>query len=182
MAALTLPATLIAAIQEQRAILFLGSGASRGAVHPKGEQIPLGGKLRDILCEKYFRGEFTPGDSNFEGQFWYARELFLGNRVSDAHTAFENLNGRAPGRFRGDAAAEVVDRNGRFVTYQGTVARKEEGYGFVRPLDFAVDLFASRGESARHEWNQIAMGGRVSFYLAFNRRGPRAIKLTPRRA
>ncbi len=129
----------------------------------------------------HLRRSFTPGDSNFEGQFWYARELFLRNRLSDAHTVFESLNERAPGRFRSDAAAEVVDRNGQFVTYEGTIARKEEGYGFVRPLDFAVDLFASRGESARHEWNQIAKGGRVSFYLAFNRRGPRAVKLTPRR-
>jgi tetratricopeptide (TPR) repeat protein len=129
----------------------------------------------------HFRRSFTSGDSNFEGQFWYARELFLANRLVDAESAFENLNERAPGRFRNDAAAEVTDRDGRFVSYEGTVVRKEEGYGFVKPLDFAVDLFTSRGESARHEWNQIIKWGKVSFYLAFNRRGPRAIKLTPRR-
>lgn len=138
-----------------------------------------GGPKEKII--DHFRRSFTPGDSNFEGQFWYAREMFLENRIADAIASFENLNERAPGRFRNEAAAEVVDAQG-FVTFQGTLVRREEGYGFVRPLDFAIDLFASRGESARHEWNQLARSGRVSFYLAFNRRGPRAVKLTPRRA
>ena len=128
----------------------------------------------------HLRRSFTPGDSNFEGQFWYARELFLANRLSDARALFENLNERAPGRFRNDASAEVTDSQGRFVSFQGTIARKEEGYGFVRPLDFSMDLFASRGESARHEWSQIAKGAKVLFSLAFNRRGPRATQLTPR--
>src|SRR5258708_5851378 len=52
----SLPSTLIAAVQEQRAILFLGSGASRNASHPNSMQIPLGEKLRDLLCDKYFDG------------------------------------------------------------------------------------------------------------------------------
>jgi cold shock CspA family protein len=129
----------------------------------------------------HLRRSFTPGDSNFEAQFWYTRELFLTNRLADARAMFDNLNERAPGRFRNDAAAEVADSQGKLVSFQGSMARKEEGYGFVRPLDFATDLFASRGESARHEWNEIAKNGRVLFYLAFNRRGPRATNLTPRR-
>lgn len=129
----------------------------------------------------HLRKSFTPGDSNFEGQFWYARELFLANRLPDSQSLFENLNERAPGRFRNDASAEVADRDGVLVNYQGTIVRKEEGYGFIRPLDFATDLFASRGESARHEWNQIVKGGKILFFLAFNRRGPRAVKVTPLR-
>ena len=128
----------------------------------------------------HLRKSFTPGDSNFEGQFWYARELFLANRLPDSLSIFETLNERAPGRFRNDASAEVSDQHGNLITYQGAMARKEEGYGFVRPLDFATDLFASRAESARHEWSKVAKGGLVSFFLAFNRRGARAISLTPR--
>ena len=57
MAGLNLPNSLITAVQEQRAVLFLGSGASRGATHSKGEEIPIGEKLRDKLCEKYFDGK-----------------------------------------------------------------------------------------------------------------------------
>jgi tetratricopeptide (TPR) repeat protein len=138
------------------------------------------GKQQETIID-HFRKSFTPGDSNFEGQFWYARELFLARRQPDAEKVFENLNERAPGRFRNDAAAELSNRDGSFISFQGLMIRKEEGYGFVRPLDFATDLFASRGESARHEWAKLSQGSKVLLYIAFNRRGPRAIKLTPQK-
>ena len=128
----------------------------------------------------HLRRSFTPGNSNFEGQFWYARELFLANRLPEALASFENLNERAPGRFRSETSSEVVDNDRRYVSFQATVVRKEQGYCFIETLfDFAMDLYASRGESARHEWNQIEKGDRVFFFLAFNRRGP--TKLTPSR-
>ena len=41
---------LIDAIREQRAVLFLGAGASVGATHPRGESIPQGDRLRDFAC------------------------------------------------------------------------------------------------------------------------------------
>lgn len=138
----------------------------------------IGGSAARII--DHLRKSFTPGDSNFEGQFWYARELFLANRLPDALAMFENINERAPGRFRNDASAEVLDAAGRLASFDGTVARKEEGYGFITPLDFPTDLFSSRAESSRHEWGKIEKGGTVKFSLAFNRRGPRAIKITPR--
>jgi SIR2-like domain len=52
-----IPPALINAIKEQRAVLFLGAGASRGAVHPKGLQIPTGDQLRDTICDKFLGGK-----------------------------------------------------------------------------------------------------------------------------
>ena len=57
MASFTLPPTLISAVQEQRAILFLGAGTAIGAEHPKKTPIPLGLDLRDMICDKYFGGQ-----------------------------------------------------------------------------------------------------------------------------
>jgi hypothetical protein len=51
-----LPPQLIASVQEQRAILFLGAGASIDAFHPKNETAPSGDKLRDKLCDKFLGG------------------------------------------------------------------------------------------------------------------------------
>jgi hypothetical protein len=48
--------TLIDAIKEQRAVLFLGAGASQYAKHPKGDQIPQGDRLRDLICDKFLGG------------------------------------------------------------------------------------------------------------------------------
>jgi hypothetical protein len=38
------PPSLIDAVKDQRAILFLGAGASHGALHPENESVPLGDK------------------------------------------------------------------------------------------------------------------------------------------
>ena len=53
---LNLPAALISAVQEQRAILFLGAGASRDAIHPSHAKIPTGDKLRDMISDKFLAG------------------------------------------------------------------------------------------------------------------------------
>jgi tetratricopeptide (TPR) repeat protein len=135
---------------------------------------------RDGIIE-HLRRSFTPGDNNFEGQFWYARELFLANRVSDSRSVFESLSERAPGRFRTDAAAIVARSNGSFVSFDGVVARKEEGYAFIKVFEFAEEVFSSRADSLRIEWDRIRTQSQIACYLAFNRRGPRAIKLTVRR-
>jgi hypothetical protein len=51
-----LPPALVEAVREQRAVLFLGSGASYDAVHPKGDRIPLGDTLRDLICDRFLGG------------------------------------------------------------------------------------------------------------------------------
>jgi tetratricopeptide (TPR) repeat protein len=129
----------------------------------------------------HLRRSFTSGDDNFEAQFWYARELFLSGRTSESQSAFTTLAGRAPGRFRTEASAIASRPEGGHVSFDGTVVRKEEGYAFVRLLEFGTDVFASRAESDRKAWDTVRGGSPVSCCLEFNRRGPRVTKLSPRR-
>jgi hypothetical protein len=53
---ITLPNTLINAVKDQNAVLFLGAGASIGAAHPSGKAVPSGYALRDMLCDKFLDG------------------------------------------------------------------------------------------------------------------------------
>ncbi len=53
---LALPNSLIDAVKDQRAVLFLGAGASKGAKHPKNESLPLGDRLRDLISDKFLGG------------------------------------------------------------------------------------------------------------------------------
>jgi tetratricopeptide (TPR) repeat protein len=135
---------------------------------------------RDRIID-HLRNSFTPGDNNFEGQFWYARELFLANRASDSDSMFEQLNERAPGRFRTAASAEVARPDGKLISFDGSVSRKEEGYAFVKLIDFAVGVFASRADSARIDWDRIRTGSQIACHLGFSRKGPRAVNVTVRR-
>ncbi len=52
-----IPPVLIDAVKEQRAVLFLGAGASRNAKHPNDDQIPQGDDLRDLICAKFLGDE-----------------------------------------------------------------------------------------------------------------------------
>lgn len=57
MSATSIPATLINLIREGNVALVLGAGASVGAIHPKGDKIPLGPKLAEMLSDNFLAGE-----------------------------------------------------------------------------------------------------------------------------
>ena len=123
---------------------------------------------------EHLRRSFNAGDSNFEGQFWYARELFVQGQMEESDKLFAAINRRAPGRYRTGAGASV-ERDGVTLSYDGQVRRKEDGYAFIRLVRFARDVFASRAESEGTNWEQLELGLRVRCGLAFSRRGSRAI-------
>lgn len=126
---------------------------------------------------EHLRRSFTEGDSHYEAQFWYARELFLRGYFADATKLFSNLNDRAPGSFRTRAAA-TVERDGVPVMYECRVERKEEGYAFLKLPQFPKDIFASRAESNLAEWDRLYTGAKAKCALAFSRRGSRAISVS----
>ena len=123
---------------------------------------------------EHLRRSFTEGDNNFEGQFWCARELFLQRHFEESRRLFAEINSRAPGRYRTIAGASV-ESEGAMVLHDGFIQRKEEGYAFVRLVQFAQDVFASRAESETAEWDALHTGARVICGLAFSRRGGRAV-------
>jgi hypothetical protein len=53
-AKLVLPPALIEAVRAQRAILFLGAGASKECRNKKGNDPPTGRELRDLIALKFF--------------------------------------------------------------------------------------------------------------------------------
>lgn len=51
-----IPKNLLESIKSKNAVLFLGAGAAKGAIHPKGESVPDGMKLRDLISDKFLSG------------------------------------------------------------------------------------------------------------------------------
>ena len=60
--ALVIPQDLIAAVRERRAVLFLGAGASRGATHPSGSEMPTAKGLADMLSAEFLNSEYQGHD------------------------------------------------------------------------------------------------------------------------
>lgn len=53
------PRILIDQIKEGQVVLFLGSGASKGAIHPHGDSPPDGNQLRNLIVDKFLAKEFV---------------------------------------------------------------------------------------------------------------------------
>ena len=101
-----IPESLINAIKEQRAVLFLGAGASRDAKHPDGKKIPQSYKLRDLICDRFLNGELKTkllgyvvslaasqsGISEFQR---YIRDLLLAFEPSVFHLLIPEFRWRA---------------------------------------------------------------------------------------
>ena len=101
-----IPEFLINAIKEQRAVLFLGAGASRDARHPEDKKVPQGYKLRDLVCDRFLNGELKTkplgyvvslaakqaGISEFQR---YIRDLLLPFKPSAFHLLIPEFRWRA---------------------------------------------------------------------------------------
>lgn len=59
---LILPPALVESVRSQRAILFLGAGASREASNTNGQCPPLGGDLKKLISAKFFGQELNDHD------------------------------------------------------------------------------------------------------------------------
>lgn len=59
---IVLPNGLIDAMREQRALLFLGSGASLGSTTPDGKTMPSAKKLAEAIADKFLSSKFKNKD------------------------------------------------------------------------------------------------------------------------
>ena len=101
-----IPPALLGAIKEQRAVLFLGAGASRNAKHPKGDQIPDGDRLRDLICDKFLGGKLkhkplvavaamAASEAGLAAFQQYVHDLFTPFEPADFHLLIPQFRWRA---------------------------------------------------------------------------------------
>lgn len=102
----TLPGNLVEAVRDQRAILFLGAGASWGATHPSSKKIPTGDELRDLICDRFLQGklkdrslaavaEFAANERDLRTVQRFIHDLFEPFGPADFHKILPQFNWRA---------------------------------------------------------------------------------------
>ena len=123
------------------------------------------------------RRSFTPGDSNYEAQFWYARHEFLYGDVDSAEEAFERLKTSSV-RFseRSRIRGEVTDPSGSSKYYVGRVCQVSSGHCFVKCDDLQMNAFVPAKEFQSRDWSRVNYGVSVRFHLAFSMLGAAGIK------
>lgn len=91
-----IPHTLRESVREGRAVLFLGSGASYGAIRSNGDEFPLGAQLGDLLSDKYLGGEdknqplsviaeYAISETDLITVQYYLRDIFSDGEPADFH-------------------------------------------------------------------------------------------------
>ena len=127
-------------------------------------------KILDML-----RHSFTEGDTHFDAQYWYARELFLRHDLETANELFSKL-GHAPvsPEIRNKIRGFIRDETGTVKQFRATVSKKEEAYLFASPEGFPRDVFCHASRVSDEIWERLKKGSSVELKIGFSMRGPGA--------
>ena len=129
----------------------------------------------DSICDHLGR-VFSTGDTNYDAQFWFARQQFLYGSLSTAEERFRNLDmAKISPKEKQKTRGKVRNKAGKIVVYQGTVREKLENCCFVSATDLQGDVFMHSGSFEESQWDSVTIGSEVEFELAFTMRGPTGV-------
>lgn len=120
---------------------------------------------------------FTPGDSNFDAQFWNARHAFLYGDKDVAIAAFRQLGeAETPPEYRTKVKGVVVDSEAKKPRrFAGPVRTLYDSFCFIRCAELKADVYAHCSEFDQDEWSRTHIGSSVDFELGFTFKGPSAL-------
>ena len=122
--------------------------------------------------EYHLQRSFTRGDTNYDAQLLYARQLYVKGDVNGAKERFRTL-----------AAAKVgpdIRSKMRYPLdgwFGGRVVRLEATYCFVTRDGIGDWVFAHRSQADTALWTTLGVGCRVRFHITFTMKGPAAADL-----
>ena len=108
---------------------------------------------------------FTDGDSNYEAQLLYGRQLFLNGRLEESKTLFRRLSSIR-------VAPQVLLHPIEGRQFEGKLSRPQGSYAFILRDGPGDSIYVHAQDVAEDIWNALTLGTRVRFRIAFNLRGP----------
>ena len=102
------------------------------------------------------RRSFTEGDTHFDAQYWYARELFLRHDLVKANAMFSKLSHiPVSPEIRNKIRGFIRDETGAIKQFRATVSKKEEAYLFASPEGFPKDVFCHASRVSDKIWDRL---------------------------
>lgn len=123
----------------------------------------------------YYRRAYTPGDRNYQAQFWHARFSFDAEDEGGRNRSKEIFRELRTARLGFDSKVKVRDYMGGSdspAVYLGSLDRKNEGFGFVRIDGSGLELFFPLNEAKEDMWEALQEGDRLRFRIGFSFNGP----------
>lgn len=121
----------------------------------------------------HLQRSFTEGDSNYDAQVLYGRQLFLMNDYDGSRKIFAKLSEARLGPTHRNKLLYPIENH----LFQGKVSKREAGYCFIA-RDGAGDwIYAHATNMEETVWKKLSLGSRVEFKIAFSIRGVKAFGL-----
>jgi cold shock CspA family protein len=118
----------------------------------------------------HLQRSFRDGDSNYDAQVLYGRQLFLMKDSDASRKVFAKLSEARLGPAHRNKLLYPIDGE----LFQGRVSKREAGYCFIA-RDGAGDwIYAHASNMDDTTWKKVTLGSRVEFKIAFSIRGVKA--------
>ena len=123
----------------------------------------------------YYRRGFTPGDKNYQAQFWYGRFTYESTDPKEAIKAKDIFTELRKSRVSYAARIAVQDYIGGSsspITFHGTAVNKLNGFGFIRVDGRGEELYFSENQLKPEDWELLLPNDRVKLNVGFSFNGP----------
>ena len=127
--------------------------------------------------EYQLRRAFTDGDSNFEAQFWYARQLYINEKIIEANDRFLRLKGTTLSLAIKRKIRGTISSTGTETVFSGRVDQLRPDHGFVVRDGISDRIFIHVKNTRQVIWEQLEVDLRLYFKIAFNFWGATAIEI-----
>jgi len=120
----------------------------------------------------HLKRAFTPGDTNYDAQLLYGRQLFVNGDMIGCRELFRQVSAARIGPEIRDKLLYPLDKS-----FHGKVDRREASYCFIARDGQNDWIYAHRKNIAENVWKLLVVGTRMTFQIAFTLRGPNAFNV-----
>lgn len=138
--------------------------------------------LNDTLAYNYQRS-YSPNDSNYVAQFWFARFAFLSEDKSNVRQALNIFKALKSVRTSSSLKREIRDfdkdrTTSQYIDYYGTISQLTYQHGFIELDKRDVSIYFSKADMVDDEdWGLLEIGDKLKFFVGYNYLGPTAISV-----
>ncbi len=127
-------------------------------------------------AEACWRRSFTEGDTNYTSQFWFARRLYLNDKVDESLAKYAKLKlVHLPRALKVKISGRIRDDGGDLKVFKGVVSRLEDDYALLTPFGQQRQVMLHCSEVAEERWKMLRRNDAVNFTIGFNYLGPAAV-------
>lgn len=131
------------------------------------------------FIDSHLRSAFSDGDSNYEAQYWYARQNYLygdRNKAKKIHLFMRSAN--ISPKSKNIKRGTVCNSDGTPVKYCGTVVSKSDNFCFVTCTEIGENVYIYYSDFDNVEWDLVTYDRRITYQLSFSLRSPVGVHAT----